>query len=591
MVNSQRLSINVYLKTMVPRDPGHLKRPVTSLIFDLPEPTHDATHWREERMTRVTSPKRRSLFLLAALLGLLSGASAFGQGTATLKGRITDPSGAVVPGATITATETKTSFARSSTTSEDGYFSIPLLRPAEYKVSIEAAGFKRYEQAGVQLVADQTATLNAVVELGVATEAITVEGGVNQVDLQTPTLKGVIDERRINELPLNGRNAATLALLVAGVSETPADGATQCCDKTFPGAVSYSSNGGLQNTINFKLDGAENMDGYTNVNQPFPFPDVLQEFSVQTSNYGADLGNQSGGAVNIITKSGTNDLHGNLFGYLRNEVFNARNFFAPERDRLKRSQFGGTAGGPLLRDKTFWFVGFQSTELRNIQSAAAAIVPTAANMRGDFSALLDANAPENALGRRVQLVDPDTGQPFPGNIIPTSRFDPVAMKILSFIPQAGTTPGFGRFFYPRPIRNDEKSLFVRLDHMLGSNDRLAGRYYFSDYDEASTYDGSNILTLNPAANLRSQNILLHETHTFRPNLINDIRLSYGRVYSIRQRPKIDGFTAEALGVVQRFLPETGETFGFQVRPNFFSVSNTTSLWIARNNYVLNEDVK
>jgi hypothetical protein len=145
---------------------------------------------------------------------------------------------------------------------------------------------------------DQAATMNVTLEVGETAESITVAAAANEVDLQTATLKQVVEERRINELPLDGRNAATLALLVAGVSESPSDGASQCCDKTYPGAVTYTTNGSRQNQINFRLDGADNMDNYTNVNQPFPFPDALQEFGVKTSNYGAELGSQSGGAVN-----------------------------------------------------------------------------------------------------------------------------------------------------------------------------------------------------------------------------------------------------------------------------------------------------
>ncbi|MCG3162990.1 MAG: hypothetical protein JMDDDDMK_04363 [Acidobacteria bacterium] len=553
-------------------------------------------------MARTSSKKLHALItagLAALMLATALPAVSYAQGITSIAGRVTDPSGAVVAGAKVTITDPKTDFSRTATSNEDGYYTLPSLRPAEYKLTIEAVGFRRYERTGLILQVDQTATVNVALEVGVTTDAVVVNADANQVDLQTPTLKQVVEERRINELPLDGRNAATLALLVAGVSESPADGATQCCDKTVPGAVAYTTNGSRQNQINFKLDGADNMDGYTNVNQPFPFPDALQEFSVQTSNYSAELGSQSGGAVNVITKSGTNQFHGNSFVYHRNEVLNARNFFSPVRDKLKRTQYGGTFGGPIIRNRTFFFVGFQGTELRNIRTAGSSVIPTNANMAGDFSALLDANSPDNPLGRATYLKDPlKTGTCsasnqtacFPGNIIPTNRFDPVALRMLKFVPEVGKTTGAGRVQFPRPIRNDNKSIIVRLDDSFTSKDRLTGRYNFEDYDEASTYNGVSLVTLNPEAVTRSQNALVQETHTFSPNLINEFRVSYARVHSDRRRPKIEGATSTDVGIQHPFLPETGETFGVDVR-NFFSISNTTRLFIIRNSYMANDDVK
>ncbi|MGE0127942.1 MAG: carboxypeptidase regulatory-like domain-containing protein [Blastocatellales bacterium] len=538
-------------------------------------------------------------FASTALLAMVLATSGYGQGITSITGRVTDPNGAVVAGAMITATETRTGFSRSVVSNENGYYTIPSLRPAEYKLVIEAKGFRRYERAGIILQVDQTATLNLTLEVGVTTDTVLVQADANQVDLQTPTLKQVVEERRINELPLDGRNAATLALLVAGVMESPSDGAIQGTDKTVPGAVAYTTNGSRQNQINFKLDGADNMDGYTNVNQPFPFPDALQEFSVQTSNYSAELGSQSGGAVNVITKSGSNQFHGNGFVYHRNEVLNARNFFSPVRDKLKRTQYGGTVGGPIIRNRTFFFVGYQGTELRNIRTAGSSVIPTIANMAGDFSALLDANSPNNPLGRATYLRDPlKTGTCsasnqtacFPGNIIPTNRFDPTALKMLKFVPEVGQTGGAGRVQFPRPIRTDNKSIIVRLDDNLTEKDRLTGRFNFEDYDEASTYNGISIVTLNPEAVTRSQNALIQETHTFRPNLINEFRVSYARVHTNRRRPKVEGATSTDVGIRNPFLPETGDTFGVDVR-NFFQISNTNQLIIIRNSYMANDDVK
>lgn len=539
------------------------------------------------------------LFIPALLIAMTLVRVSYGQGITSIAGRVTDPNGAVVAGAKVTVADLKTDFTRTSVSNEDGYYTLLSLRPAEYKLTIEARGFRRYERAGLILQVDQTATINVALEIGVTTDAVIVQADANQVDLQSPTLKQVVEEKRINELPLDGRNAATLALLVAGVSESPSDGAVQGSDKTVPGAVAYTTNGSRQNQINFKLDGADNNDGYTNVNQPFPFPDALQEFSVQTSNYSAELGSQSGGAVNVVTKSGTNQFHGNGFVYHRNEVLNARSFFSPVRDKLKRSQYGGTVGGPIIKNRTFFFFGFQGTELRNIRTAGSSIIPTNANMTGDFSALLSAASADNPLSRVQYLKDPlksgtcsATVQTacFPGNIIPTNRFDPVALKMLKFIPEVGQTAGAGRVQFARPIRNDNKEFIVRVDDTLTASDRLTGRFNLNDYDEASTYNGVSLATLNPEAVLRSQNALIQETHTFKPNLINEFRVSWARVYSDRRRPRVAGATSTDVGIINNYIPETGDTFGLDVR-NFFSVSNTTQLYINRNSYMVNDDVK
>src|SRR6185503_13848607 len=215
-----------------------------------------------------------------------------------------------------------------------------------------APGFASYQHKAVTLLADQSLTLDAHMSLGQVTETISVETGAVQVDTATSTLAQVVEERRIVDLPLNGRNAVSLALLVPGTVQAPANGADQGQYKTIPAAITVSANGSRANQTGFNLDGSTNNDIYTNVNQPFPFPDALQEFSVQTSNYSARYGGNSGAVVNAISKSGTNSIHGDLFEFNRNAVFNARNHFATVRDQLKRNQFGGVIGSPIYRDHT-----------------------------------------------------------------------------------------------------------------------------------------------------------------------------------------------------------------------------------------------
>jgi Carboxypeptidase regulatory-like domain len=364
---------------------------------------------------------KRSAAHVVFLLLLFSNV-VLGQGTGTIGGTVTDPSGAVVPSATITVTEVGTGYSRSATTSEEGYYIIPSLRPGSHILTVEAPGFRNHSQSGIVLLADQRLTQNVKLELGSATETVTVESAPLQVDTTTGTLKQVVDQARMVGLPLNGRNAADLTVLLAGTVRAAAVDADQGVTKTFPGAVTISSNGSRQNHVSFALDGGNFTDQYSNVNMPFPFPDALQEFSFQTSNYGAEHGHSAGGVVNVVTRSGTNEMHGSAFGFLRNAVFNARNFFAPSRDKLKRSQFGGTLGGPVIKDRTFFFFGYQGTRIRNIQEGLSAFLPTPANLRGDFSALLSATHPENRCSGSSRSVTPRQVSRFL-----TTRFRPAVL--------------------------------------------------------------------------------------------------------------------------------------------------------------------
>ncbi len=271
----------------------------------------------------------RKNVLIAVVALLLAPLFSHAQGLGSIVGMVTDPAGAAVLGAQVTATQVGTGLSRAATTNTDGLYVIPSLRPATYNVTVDAKGFSVTRQMDVVLQADQTLTVNFGVTLGTTTEVVTVSGSALQVDTTTSTLRQVIEQQRLIELPLNGRNAAQLSLLVPGVVNSINGGADQGTTKTFPGAVTFSANGARQDMISYQLDGGNYVDEYTNVNQPFPFPDALQEFSVQTSNYTAEYGQNAGAVVNVITKSGTNNFHGDAFEFLRNAVFNARNFFAP----------------------------------------------------------------------------------------------------------------------------------------------------------------------------------------------------------------------------------------------------------------------
>ncbi|MDQ6708564.1 MAG: carboxypeptidase-like regulatory domain-containing protein, partial [Acidobacteriota bacterium] len=320
--------------------------------------------------------------------------------TGTIAGTITDPSGANVGGAKVTATAASTGLTRSTASGEDGAYLLPLLPVGLYSISIDKPGFKRYEQRGVEVKADATGSVDVALQLGSATDTVTVEANAQMVETRSGTLSQVVSTLKIIDLPLNGRNAAALVLLSPGTADLNTGNSRGSGDTqqgaSYPGAQSITSNGSRADGVNYHLDGGSNIDHYTNVNNPFPNPDALEEFSVQTNNYSAEFGRASGAVVNVVTKSGTNAYHGDVFEFLRNGALNSRNFFAAEHDKLKRNQFGATFGGPIKKDRLFFFGSYQGTQIRNITEGNSAFVLTPAQRGGDFSSL------------RQQLVDPVT---------------------------------------------------------------------------------------------------------------------------------------------------------------------------------------
>jgi hypothetical protein len=452
------------------------------------------------------------------LLALLVATPALAQ-TGQINGVVTDNTGAVVPGATVKAVETATGLSRDTVTGEDGRYTFTSLRPTTYDITAELQGFRTAQRKGVLLQANQYLTVSFTIEVSNIAETVTVTGESPTVDVTSATLSEVVDSKRIVELPLNGRDAAKLSTLVAGMVLTQVD---QESGKTIPGALRLSTNGTESRQVSFRLDGTSHTDPYFQQNQPFPFPDALQEFSIQTSNYSAAQGNSAGAVVNAITRSGTNDLHGGAFDYLRDRTFNARNFFSPEKDFLKRQQYGGFAGGPIQRNQTFYFVGWQGTRLENVGTTKTATVPTAAQRAGDFGT--------------ATVRDPLTGLPFPNNQIPISRLDPASVNVLKYMPLPGPD---GRILIPRRIGQQDDQMVVKVDRMLGRNDQMNVRYFLDNFHNDPTYTEGNLLSYsNPtlAATTRMQNIVGGWTRTLSPTLLNETRLGYNRVFSRRFPP-------------------------------------------------------
>jgi len=463
---------------------------------------------------------RISLLLLLGSVG-----AAFGQNvTASLTGVVRDATGGVVPNAAVKATNTGTNAEFKAATNTEGQYTIRTMPIGLYTVSIEAPGFKKYETSGIRLQVNEVARLDATLGIGAATETVTVSGAVVPVDTETSTLKTVVDEKRIEELPLNGRDATQLMRLVAGVTADPRADVTS--GTTYPGVTPVSVNGSRSNTTNYVLDGANNNDHYTNAPNPMPNPDALQEFSVQTNNFSAEFGRNAGAVVNAVTKSGTNDVHGSAFEFLRNNAVNAANFFAPvvngskQSDGLKRNQFGATLGGPVWipklyngRDKTFFFASYQGTRLRQAPAQAQIIVPSAAMRAGDFSAL------------SKPLNNPFTGGTYANNRIPASDISPISLAILQHIPLPTTG---NTTFAAAPNNFDEDQWLVRGDQQIGSANRLTARWFRSFGNTPAYLDPGNYLAQNTGRTWLNQSVSLTDTQTLGATVTNQVLFSFNR---------------------------------------------------------------
>ncbi len=332
---------------------------------------------------------------------------AHAQATAQISGTVLDSSGAAIAGAQVQITNTGTNATRATQSSADGTYSFPNLPIGPYKLEVSKEGFTTYVQSGIILQVGVNPTVNATLQVGAVTQTVEVQANAAMVETQSNAGLGqVIQPEQVVDLPLNGRQATQLiALSGAAVNTGGAGGLVNNLE--YPNAPSFSIAGSQGNSTNYYLDGSLNMDYRTNVGEPMPFPDALQEFKVESSASPANVGVRPGGTVNAAVKSGTNAFHGDAFDYLRNTVMDAdllrfvqSNGAPPANppvgDNLKRNQFGGTIGGPIVRDKLFFFYGYQGTRERVLNGTSTVHVPTAATLAGDFTAMLNSN-PANGL--------------------------------------------------------------------------------------------------------------------------------------------------------------------------------------------------
>ena len=319
-----------------------------------------------------------------ALILLLTAGAAWAQGTAQLSGTVRDESGAVLPGVTVTVTQTDTGLVRTTVTDDTGGYLLTNLPTGPYRLEVALQGFRTYVQTGIVLQVGGTPTVNAALAVGSLEESVTVEAAAPLVDVRSAGISTVVDNEAILELPLQGRQVTDLIVLAGAAVQTGTSST-----RSMPGGVLISVGGGLPFGVAYTLDGAAHNDPQGNTNLPLPFPDALQEFQVATSGLSAESGVKSGASVNAVTKAGTNRFSGSGFEFLRDRRFNAPQHFAafgPDGeqvdDGLRRNQFGGTLGGPIVRDKLFFFGAYQGTILRQVPTGNISYVPTAQMLAG-----------------------------------------------------------------------------------------------------------------------------------------------------------------------------------------------------------------
>lgn len=535
-------------------------------------------------------PDPRFSFLRFVCLLLVCPAIALGQGNGSVAGKITDNDGAVIAGAVVTITNSQTMASRQAKTDAEGEYQITSLSPGQYQIEISASGFKKSQQSRIQLQVDERLRVNIVLEVGNVAESVTVTNQPSLVNTQDATVRGVVDAKRMADLPLNGRSPLQLMLLVPGVVPSPGTGIGGSFQ---PGGQQFvASSGSKANGINYVLDGGDNMDTYRSVANSFPNPDILQEFSFQTNSYSAEYGGRAGGVVNAVTKSGTNEFHGTLYEFARNQALNARNFFAPvingraADDGLKRHQFGGTIGGPIYlplfgkggrgvyrgKDKSFFFFGYQMTTLRQTPAGLTATVLTAEQRRGDFSNFKDAQ------GRVIPIRDPLTNTQFPNNVIPAARLDPVFQNFLRFIPTA--TDPTGLILYSVQTISDNPQYNARVDHNVTANDRISIRLFKDNFEQPGVGDPANILTYRNAQTQRATNAVLSYNKVFSPRFFGELLFAFNRSAGLRGESTPTTWKDLGANVIPAG-PSRDLVLQF---PGFFSVVLFGDTPLARNNF-------
>lgn len=494
--------------------------------------------------------KRFAPLLLILSLPVCASAQAI---TATLLGTVHDSSGSVVPNATVTVRETGTSVVRRATTNEEGIYTIPYLNPGAYRVEIEAQGFKKVARENMELRATISTRLDATLEPGQVNEVIEVTDEMPVLQTDRAEISRNFNRKAVTELPLVDRSFQALAGLMPGVAPPSVD-FTRAEDPQ--GTTFFRANGQGNSANNTQVDGVDNTNPTLGLTIYIPSAEVVQEVNITSSNYNAEFGRAGGAVINVVTRGGTNEIHGTAFAFNRNRALRARNMFNVEpqpQPNFVRNEFGGTLGGPIVKNKTFFFGGYQGRTLRQ-SSTVTTTVPVDAWKRGNFSDVSGLN-----------LYDPTTGNadgsgrsPFPGNQVPQSRFHPVASKLNPMI-IAPNQPGFlNNLIVNTPFSYDGHSYDGRVDHYFGDRTRGFAKFNFSDYKVVSEAALGNQIGESTLSTPYTVTAILNLSHNFSPTLLGEFRAGYNRYFT-----EVNGLDMESV---------TNQTLGIQ-NPNPDSISS------------------
>ncbi|HEX4074884.1 MAG TPA: TonB-dependent receptor [Candidatus Acidoferrales bacterium] len=467
--------------------------------------------------------------LVTAVLCLGCCAGVFAQATSQISGTVTDASGAVIAGAQITATQIDTGIARTATSDTSGVYTLPSLPLGPYRVEVKREGFTTFVQTGVILQVGTAVTVNPVLKVGAVSQSVQVEATAPMIDTTTTGVGQVVNSQSVVDLPLNGRQVTQLITL-AGASNTVQYGfggapsvGNLVSSKNYPNEDLVSVAGGILNGTTYLMDGGTFNDPFNNLNLPTPFPDAVQEFNVQTSAIPAQYGEHTGGAINIATKSGTNAFHGDAFEFVRNSDFNAKDFFSVSAahpdglsDGLKRNQFGGTIGGPIKKDKVFFFLGYQGTLIRQQPPANQAILPTASELAGNF---------QNYISQCFQGRTPPTlnSAYYTGNQL-NYAVPADVMAFASHFPVGPEPCGVTTF---QLIANQNEHMGVgRVDYQINSKQNLFVRYFGTHEVQPSSYSGNELTVVNAGTDDMVNSIVVGHTYLVNSSMVNSFHFTY-----------------------------------------------------------------
>ena len=473
--------------------------------------------------------------------------------TAQISGIVRDASGSSVPEATIKVTQTATGATRTVSSGTDGGYVLPNLPTGPYLFEVTKDGFNKYVQTGIVLQVNTSPTVDVALQTGSISTQVSVEAQALQVETRTNSIGQVVDNARIMEMPLNGRDVHQLIFL-AGMANFPGTAGLNSV-RNYPTVV-VTVAGGTPDAVAYNLDGVVHQDPYNNLSLPLPFPDAVQEFKVEWNAIPPQYGYHSTATVNTITKSGTNQFHGDLFEFLRNRDLNANDYFnnavSKPRDTLKRNQFGGTVGGPIRKDKLFFFGGYQRSSLRSDGTQQTAFIPTVAMTQGDFSSI------KTALPASLGFTA--------GNQISPGLLNPVALAIMKTMPT--TTDPSGRVPFALVANSDEDLYTGKVDYQINSQQSVFVRFLSAKLNQSSTYDGKNPLSINSFGfNDLDYGLALGHTWVLNPNVVNSLHVGVNRTNVVKVPDNYKSFADLGANV----SPLAGNIISLTTGTSFFAI--------------------